>query len=91
MTYNGWTNYDTWNVMLHIDNDEYLYKRKLEFFKECVRTEVTMPRYRSLISFLGVIGGKTMDGVLYDAESLDMAQLDDSVYGEYQEYKEWNA
>lgn len=91
MSYNGWTNYDTWNVMLHIDNDEYLYKRKMEFFKECVRTEVTTPRYRSLIQYLGVLGGKTMDGVEYDAPSLDMMQLDDSVHGEFQEWKEWNA
>lgn len=22
MTYNGWTNYETWSVALHLDNDE---------------------------------------------------------------------
>ena len=25
-SYNGWGNYQTWNVALNIDNDEYLYK-----------------------------------------------------------------
>ncbi len=33
MTYNGWTNWDTWNVALIWDNDEILYKRKLEWAK----------------------------------------------------------
>lgn len=92
MSYNGWTNYDTWNVMLHIDNDEYLYKRKMEFFNDCARKDITNPRYLSLISFLGLLGGRTMDGVNYtDNKELDMTQLDDSVYGEFQEWKEYNA
>jgi len=26
MSYNGWTNYETWNVALYMDNDEESYK-----------------------------------------------------------------
>jgi len=92
MTYNGWANYDTWNVMLHIDNEEHLYKRKLEFFKDCAYKGITHPRYLSLIQFLNLLGSKTMDGVEYsNNDELDMMQLDDSVYGEFQEWKEYNA
>lgn len=91
MSYNGWTNYDTWNVMLHIDNDEYLYKRKMEFFQECLKNGITNPRYDSLIKSIGLLGGRTMDGVSYDGKELDKQQLDDSVYGEFQEWKEYNA
>lgn len=30
MTYNGWTNYQTWNVPLWIDNEEATYRLRLE-------------------------------------------------------------
>lgn len=32
-TYNGWTNWETWNVALWIDNEEPLYRAKVEFIK----------------------------------------------------------
>ena len=31
--YNGWTNWDTWNVQLFLDNEEDLYKRQMAFAK----------------------------------------------------------
>ena len=32
-TYNGWKNYETWNVTLWIQNDEYLYYLATEIVK----------------------------------------------------------
>jgi hypothetical protein len=34
MSYNGWTNYETWVVNLWIDNDEYLYNDRLDLVRE---------------------------------------------------------
>jgi hypothetical protein len=33
MAYNGWTNYETWNVNLWIDNDEGTYREKIDFIR----------------------------------------------------------
>lgn len=35
MAYNGWTNYETWNVALWIDNDQGSYSYRCEMAQEC--------------------------------------------------------
>lgn len=32
MSYNGWSNWETWNVALWIDNEEDFYRAKLRYF-----------------------------------------------------------
>ena len=31
MSYNGFTNWETWNVALWIDNDEYIYNKRFKY------------------------------------------------------------
>lgn len=33
MAYNGWKNWETWNVSLWIDNEEGLYREKIRFIR----------------------------------------------------------
>ena len=33
--YNGWSNYETWNFKLWLDNDEDTYKRTQRLVKDC--------------------------------------------------------
>ena len=35
-TYNGWSNYETWLVNLHIDNSEYTNEQKMEMAKQAL-------------------------------------------------------
>jgi hypothetical protein len=60
-TYNGWANYETWNVTLWIQNDEGLYNEA----KQCAN-------YQELVDLLYNCGSKeTRDGVKWDDVKID--------------------
>jgi hypothetical protein len=75
-TYNGWANYDTWNVMLWLDNDEGLYKESCRYF-EAVRRYRKRPTYKGLIEWLseGTITASTPDDVLWLGDTLNYTEL----------------
>ena len=66
-TYNGWTNYQTWNVALYIQNEYNLYLESLRHTS-----------YIEMIPFLQMMmGDKTPDGVRWDDIELDTNELDE--------------
>jgi hypothetical protein len=75
-TYNGWANYDTWNVMLWLDNDEALYRESCRYF-EAIRRGRKRPTYKGLIEWLseGEITARTPDDVRWLSDTLDYAEL----------------
>ena len=67
-TYNGWSNYETWNVALWLQND-------FEFYS--IASHCT--DYRSFLFFFGVddgVGKATPDGVYFDDPRLSFEELD---------------
>jgi len=70
--YNGWMNYETWNVSLWIGNDEGLY----EMARKC-------RDYKAFVKAMALLGGKiseeTPDGVLWNYDDLDIAALDEMI------------
>ena len=65
-TYNGWTDYETWNAALWIGNDEGLYN----FARNC-------RDYTQFMDFMNEIGSdKTPDGVKWaDADLTEMNEM----------------
>lgn len=68
-TYNGWANYETWNVSLWLNNDENLYFSMLDAIRNGART------YENVCEYMGLTG-ETKDGVAWDDLALDTAELD---------------
>ena len=68
--YNGWTNYETWNVALWLQNDEGLY----ELTKTC-------ECYEDVLEILYECGSKeTPDGVRWDSPKVNRPEINGDVY-----------
>ena len=68
--YNGWENYETWNVALWINNDEGLY----HLASEC-------GDYSSFLDVLNEMGiVDTPDGVRYNDSMVNVIQIDSEVF-----------
>ena len=68
-TYNGWANYETWNVALYIQNEYALYKLAQGWSEH---------GYKSLSHFLvEECGETTPDGVRWQDSKLDIAELNE--------------
>jgi hypothetical protein len=70
-TFNGWKNYETWNVTVWIGNDYGLYCSMLDYTER-----VDDPTYREFVEYLGVGDETTPDGVAWLDEELDYDELD---------------
>jgi len=69
-TYNGWANYETWNVALWIGNDEGLY-----------RTALACDNYTGFLELVNRPGRpfETPDGVAWNDSVLDIPALDEMI------------
>ena len=72
-TYNGWTNYETWNVSLWIANDEFLYNTA----KACV--EYAENGESPYVKFIRCMNNcerfTTGDNVRWDDDSINQAEM----------------
>lgn len=74
MEYNGWKNYETWNVALWIQNDEGMYQ-----YAKAYKRIKNAP-YLTLAMNLQIHGvSKTPDGVPYNDSALDLESLNEMI------------
>lgn len=70
-TYNGWANYETWNIALWIQNDETLYMVARQFVRKYKHDHP----YEKFVDHYSL--GKTPDGVCYTDSNLDYGELNE--------------
>ncbi len=70
ISYNGWENYETWNVALWLQNDEGLYN----LAQECGSYEDTVTALKELGRY------KTPDGTRYDSPEVNVIQLNSELF-----------
>ncbi len=71
-TYQGWTNYETWNVVLWIENDESIYNYIQEHEISC---------YEELLEVFYDCGTKeTPDGVAWNDPKVNRAEINGDVF-----------
>ena len=82
--YNGWANYETWNVALYLDNDEGIYNFLLEGLRHLLAernddwTGISLQELRELVqnSFRG---DSTPDGVRLSHSEIDWCEIGDKL------------
>lgn len=70
-TYNGYKNYNTWNIALWISNDYGLYNLAVEFMENFKG----QAPYKKFVEFLGLENEKTLDDVKFIDRSLSYRDL----------------
>ena len=76
-TYNGWTNYETWNVALYINNDYSIYKKAYDWVLDQKHCDLKVS-YNAFIPVLEKYFSKiTPDGVSWMEPLINSAELDE--------------
>lgn len=75
MSYNGWKNWETWNVALWIQNDADFYSQ----FREAKKTCRTRALYVHCVSRLGLSDRETADGASFLSCKLSYRELNEMV------------
>ena len=77
--YNGWTNRETWNVSLWMQNDKFLYNTAKACVEFCSDDETPYAKFIRCMSNVDVYA--TEDGVRYDDSKVNVAEILDMMEG----------
>ena len=74
-TYNGYANYETWNVALWIQNDEWMYNTAKACVEYCSDNETPYDKFIRCMS--NVEKYTTNDNVRWDSDAVDFEEINE--------------
>ena len=77
--YLGWSNYETWNVMLWINGTYELYSAVAYILKQTS----PIPTYKEVIHMLGLENSMTGDGIYFLDKSLNHDEINEALRDRY--------
>lgn len=77
-TYNGWPNYQTWNVMLWLDNDEGMYL----YYRGMARRMKVLAANAKEIALVAFQSDHTPDGVNLHSSKIRWGRIAEAMRGE---------
>jgi len=74
-TYNGYANYETWNVALWIQNSEYMYNTAKDCVKYCTESETPYDKF--IRCMLNIDRDTTGDNVRWDDAAVNRDEINE--------------
>jgi len=74
-SYNGWTNYETWNASLWMGNDEFLYNTAIACVRYCEGNDTPYDAF--VRSMLNCGAETTGDGVKWDDAQINTVEMNE--------------
>lgn len=76
MTYEGWSNYDTWNIWLWLTNEYEYYQAAYEFIKSHPDSK---DLYREFVVDCGLSEQRTPDRIPFISDKVNYAELNEAM------------
>jgi hypothetical protein len=82
-TYNGWANYETWNVALWMQNNQFLYNTAVACVEYKNDDETAYEKF--IRNMHNVDKFTTNDGVRWDDEKINHDEINEMMFDQHQE------
>jgi hypothetical protein len=82
-TYNGWANYETWNVVLWMQNNQFLYNTAVACVEYVADDET--PYQKFIRNMHNVEKFTTADGVRWDDEKINHDEINEMMIHQHKE------
>ena len=87
--YNGYYNWEVWNVMSWLDNEHDIYERKIKVFSDYYENKINTSKFNQGINQVGRQAHMRSDIKKKKLTKTEINQLRKEIKEQYQEYKKY--